>query len=110
MPSESFPATRAGEPTGLVQAEIQQYFREITEDYESAMYGFYFLELADYYSREGEGEPELLKLLYAALRAMIRKQQPKKLVRYVYELRVLVLNGEYPEVFHCAWLRYPRSI
>ena len=86
----------------LVQAEIQQYFREITEDYESAMYGFYFLELADYYSREGEGEPELLKLLYAALRAMIRKQQPKKLVRYVYELRVLVLNGEYPEVFHCA--------
>ena len=39
----------------LVQAEIQQYFREITEDYESAMYGFYFLELADYYSREGEG-------------------------------------------------------
>ncbi|MFQ9152953.1 MAG: hypothetical protein ACLR6B_17215 [Blautia sp.] len=24
----------------LVQAEIQQYFREITEDYESAMYGF----------------------------------------------------------------------
>ena len=31
----------------LVQAEIQQYFREITEDYESAMYGFYFLELAD---------------------------------------------------------------
>ncbi len=86
----------------LVQAEIQQYFREITEDYESAMYGFYFLELADYYSREGEGEPELLKLLYAALRAMIRKQQPKKLVRYVYELRVLVLNGEYPEAFHCA--------
>lgn len=66
------------------------------------MYGFYFLELADYYSREGEGEPELLKLLYAALRAMIRKQQPKKLVRYVYELRVLVLNGEYPEAFHCA--------
>lgn len=86
----------------LVQAEIQQYFREITEDYESAMYGFYFLELASYYSREGEGEPELLKLLYAALRAMIRRQQPRKLVRYVYELRVLVLNGEYPEPFHCA--------
>ena len=44
-----------------------------------------------------------MKLLYAALRAMIRKQQPKKLVRYVYELRVLVLNGEYPEAFHCAY-------
>ena len=33
---------------------------------------------------------------------MIRKQQPKKLVRYVYELRVLVLNGEYPETFRCV--------
>ena len=66
----------------LVQAEIQQYFREITEDYESAMYGFYFLELADYYSQEGEGEPGAFEAsLYAALQAMIRKQQPKKLVR-----------------------------
>lgn len=86
----------------LVQAEIQQYFREISADYEAAMYGFYFLELADYYSQEGNDESELLKLLYAALRALIRGQQPKKLVRYIYELRVMVLNGEYPEAFACA--------
>ena len=41
--------------------------------------------------------------------AMIRRQQPRKLVRYVYELRVLVMNGEYPEPFHCAFL-WPQSI
>ncbi len=86
----------------LVQAEIKQYFREISEEYESAMYGFYFLELADYYAQEENEESELLKLLYAALRALIRKQQPKKLIRYTYELRVMVQNGEYPEAFHCA--------
>ena len=86
----------------LVQADIQQYFREISSDYEAAMYGFYFLELADYFGQEGNDESELLKLLYAALRALIRRQQPKKLIRYIYELRVMVLNGEYPEAFSCA--------
>ena len=53
------------------------YFEELRQDFEGAYYGMYFLELADYYSREGEGEPELLKLLYAALRAMLRKQQQR---------------------------------
>lgn len=86
----------------LVQADIQQYFREISADYEAAMYGFYFLELAEYYGQEGNNESELLKLLYAALRALIRAQQSKRLVRYVYELRTMVLNGEYPEPFSCA--------
>lgn len=86
----------------LVQAEIQQYFREISEDYERAMYGFYFLELADYYGQEGNDESQLLKLLYAALRALIRQQQPVRLIRYTYELRAMVQNGEYPEAFSCA--------
>lgn len=86
----------------LVQAEIQQYFREISADFEAAMYGFYFLELADYYGQEGNDESELLKLLYASLRALIRHRQPMKLVRYIYELRTMVLNGEYPEAFSCS--------
>ena len=91
-----------GTPTGWCRRRSSSISGRSPRITSPPCYGFYFLELADYYSREGEGEPELLKLLYAALRAMIRKQQPKKLVRYVYELRVLVLNGEYPEAFHCA--------
>jgi len=86
----------------MVQAEVKQYFRELSADYEQAMYGFYFLELADYYGQEGNDETQLIKLLYAALRALIRRQQPNKLIRYIYELRVMVQNGEYPEAFTCA--------
>ena len=86
----------------LVQAEIRQYFREISGDYESAMYGFYFLEMADYFGQENADESQLLKLLYASLRALIRKQQPLKLIRYIYELRVMVQNGQYPDIFSCA--------
>ena len=38
----------------LVQTEIRNYFREITEDVEAACYGSYFLEFADYYAREND--------------------------------------------------------
>ena len=36
----------------LVSVEVQNYFREITENMEAACYGSYFLEFADYYGRE----------------------------------------------------------
>ncbi|MDY3919081.1 MAG: DNA repair protein RecO [Candidatus Limivivens sp.] len=86
----------------LVQAEIQNYFRELSQDFEGAYYGFYFLEFADYYTRENAEESQMLKLLYASLRALTRPSLPRVLVRYVYELKAMVLNGEYPEVFHCT--------
>ena len=40
----------------LVQTEIRNYFREITEDVEAACYGSYFLEFADYYARENDDD------------------------------------------------------
>ena len=33
----------------MVKASIQNYFRELVEDFNATYYGFYFLEFADYY-------------------------------------------------------------
>lgn len=84
------------------KAEIKNYFRELAADLTVAYYGYYFLELADYYARENENESGMLSLLYYTLRALLDRRIPNKLVRCVYELKQLVINGQYPEFFCCA--------
>ena len=86
----------------LVSAEIQNYFRELSLDVTGVYYGFYFLETAYYQIRENMDGSQMLKLLYASLLALEKPSLPRKLVRAVFELKTMVLNGEYPEVFQCA--------
>ena len=81
----------------LVSVEVQNYFREITENMEAACYGSYFLEFADYYGRENLEAVETLKLLYQSLRALLKSTIPNRLVRAVFELKLMEINGEYME-------------
>ena len=83
----------------LMQAKVQNYFHELSSDFAGACYGFYFCELADYYTREANDELQMLKLLYQTLRALSRPSIPHELIRYIYELKVLVVNGECPVDF-----------
>jgi len=82
----------------LNDAVISNYFEEMRNDFEKACYGMYFLEIADYYSRENNDEKNLLKLLYQSLRALINEKLDNKLVRIVFELKAIVINGEFPGV------------
>lgn len=84
------------------RAEIKNYFRELTTNLDAAYYGYYFLELAEYFATENADESENLKLVYYALKALLDERIPNKLVRAVYELKQLVINGEYPDMFTCA--------
>lgn len=86
----------------IYQAQIFNYFEKLSTDFESAYYGMYFLEFADYYARENSDEKEMLKLLYASVRALENPRLDKRLVRYVFELKAMVINGEYPEMFVCT--------
>lgn len=81
---------------------IQNYFRELTLDFDAAYYGFYFLEFAEYYCQENNDETEMLKLLYQTLRALESPAFSNRLVRAVFELKALAINGEAPNVFSCA--------
>lgn len=86
----------------LQQADISKYFTELASRFDSACYGFYFLEFADYYTREGNDEREVLKLLYVTLRALLDSKVDNRLIRYIFELKALVVNGEYPQMFCCT--------
>ena len=82
----------------LGEAEISHYFEELRTDYEAMCLGSYFLEYADYYTRENNDELEMLKLVFQSLRALIKKSIDNNLVKVIYELKALCVNGEFPGV------------
>ncbi|MDD6202812.1 MAG: DNA repair protein RecO [Lachnospiraceae bacterium] len=82
----------------LNEAEITNYFEELRGDFEGAYYGMYFLEIADYYTRENNDERQMLKLLYQSLRALGAKGLDNRLVRCIFEIKTTVINGEFPGI------------
>lgn len=78
------------------EAEISNYFEEMRVDFEKACYGMYFLEVMDYYTRENNDEKQMLKLLYQSLRALCSDSYDNRLVRSIFEIKSVILNGEYP--------------
>jgi DNA repair protein RecO (recombination protein O) len=86
----------------LRSAEITNYFEALALDMEGTCYGSYFLELADYYARENMDGTGLLKLLYQSIRALLKPALKNELVQRVFELKAMVLNGEYTEAPPCS--------
>ena len=80
---------------GLREASVLNYFEELRNDFVGAYYGIYFLELCDYCTRENNDEKEILKLLYQSLRALQHPGLDRALVRSIFELKLIVLNGEF---------------
>lgn len=82
----------------VVKASVQNYFRELSEEPLLAAYGFYFLEMANYYTRENMDETQMLKLVYQSLRALLSVNLDNHLIRRVFEMKAMVIFGEYPVV------------
>lgn len=80
----------------ISEVSVGNYFEKFREDFEGACYGMYFLEVMDYYTRENNDEKNMLKLLYQSLRALCHENIDNRLVRYIFEIKALALNGEYP--------------
>ena len=79
----------------LTHASVEQYFRELTQEETGIYYAYYFLDFADYYSREGIEATDTLNLLYLSLKALLHEQLDNRLVRRIYELKLMTINGEY---------------
>lgn len=73
------------------------FFKEVSEDLEKSCYASYFVEFASYYAREGLEAKEIVRLLYASLRALEVGEIPLPLIRAIFELKLMTINGEYSE-------------
>ena len=93
----------AGRDSYTVQAaSIKEYFEAVSSDVTKMAYGCYFLEAAGFASEENDDGRELLNLLYFSLKALENQAIPDELVRLVYELRLFLVMGVYPQVFECS--------
>lgn len=86
----------------LVNADVTEYFRELTSDITATYEAYYFLEIAQYYAVENMDSTDILNLLYISFKALLKPQIDNRLIRYIYELKILALNGEYPDFSQCA--------
>lgn len=87
----------------MTDAQIQNYFEELRIDFEGAYYGMFFLEVCGYYTRENNDEKEFLKLLYQSLKALSVKSLNRKLVQCIFEMKAMVINGEFPGMPEGSW-------
>ena len=80
----------------LLDINIRNFFTELREDFNAVLYGMYFLEVMEYNTRENNDEREMLALLYQSCRAIVHPAYDKILVRAIFELKTIMLQG----VFH----------
>jgi len=80
----------------LREAFIDNYFESMRSDIRMAFFGMYFLEIADYYSRENSDDADMLRLLYQGVRVLENPIHSLKFVKAVYEIKAIRINGELP--------------
>lgn len=79
----------------LVRAQVKHHFMEMAMEMPGVYYGFYFMELADYFGTENMDETDMVNLLFVTFRAILKRKVDLKLIRSIFELRTLVYNGEF---------------
>ena len=80
----------------LSGVEISNYFEEIRHDIEKMCFASYFADLADYSVHENMEGKDMLLLIYRSLQALDTNSIDNRLVRAVYELKTVMINGVYP--------------
>lgn len=86
----------------LNQVSVTHQFVELASAQPGIYYGYYFLELADYFGQEGTDEKESMNLLYVTVKALLNPKIDDRLIRCIYELRMMAVQGLTPSLFHCV--------
>ena len=79
----------------MTDAAVKNYFPELRADYEAVFFGMYFLEVMEHFTRENNDERDNLKLLYQACRAITHPAYDRRLVKTVFDLKALMLQGSF---------------
>lgn len=86
----------------LNQVTVTHQFVDLAAMQPGIYYGYYFLEVADYFGREGTDEREMMNLLYVTVKALLNPHIDDRLVRCIYELRTMAVQGMMPQIFECS--------
>lgn len=79
----------------LVRAHVKHHFMEMAMEIPGVYYGFYFMELADYFGAENVDQTDMVNLLFVTFISILKHRVELKLIRTIFELRTLVYNGEF---------------
>lgn len=97
-----FTVSSRGDAYTLSKVEVDDYFQEIAYDMEKMCYASYFGELMSYYTREGDNCVNNLNLFYVTLKALIADEIPLKLIKAIYELRLMDIEGQGVHAYSCV--------
>ncbi len=86
----------------IKEIRVKDNFSEIYADGVKALYLMYFCEVAAFMTREGNDERDALRLLYTTSRALSKGLLPEKLIKAVYEIKMIYINGEGPLLDECV--------
>jgi DNA repair protein RecO (recombination protein O) len=78
------------------EARVDNFFAGLRKDVSGSLYGTYFMEVLQYVTRENNDETALLMLAYQTLRALESDAFDNRLVRAVFEIKTILIEGEYP--------------
>ena len=68
-----------------MQVHISNYFQELKNDMEATYYGFYFMEFAEYYTREQNDETGNAQIVISDVSVLTKKNIPNELIRCIYD-------------------------
>lgn len=92
----TFVITEGRSANQIREARVDNYFAKLRTDVSAACYGSYFMEILQYVTRENNDETALLMLAYQSLRALESDAFDNRLVRAVFEIKTVMIEGEYP--------------
>ncbi len=80
----------------LSEADITNYFEDISLDMEKMVYASFFCDMTEYCTRENVDHSDILKLLYRTMQALLTENIDNTLISSVFQLKLIMLSGEYP--------------
>ena len=81
----------------LENVVLKNAFDELATNYNNACYASYFIELVNYFGYENIESENVYILLYFTFKALVKGKVPAKLIRRIFELKMLEYQGEYKE-------------
>lgn len=98
----SFTVTENRDSYNLIKAEVSEYFMELAYDMDKLCHAAYFCEFMSYYTREGMHCVNHLNLLYVTLKALVAGNIPCTLIKDIYELRLMDIEGQGIHAYRCV--------